>query len=138
MRGGAAVLAAAVLGLALTGLHMQTIDKGAASDIDEARQAVARTSGEWARLWKEHAGDRARPAIDFGRDMVVAVFLGTRPTAGYGVEVVDAAQDGGGIVVRYRETRPQPGMMTAQVLTSPYVIVAITKAPGDVRFETVE
>ena len=71
--------------------------------------------------------------------MVVGVFLGSRPTAGYSVEIVSTfAKDGGVLVVGIRRSAPRPGTMTAQVLTFPYHLVAIPKAAGDVKFEKIQ
>ena len=59
---------------------MRTVDRGDQSNIDDARQAVVRTQAEFDRLWRQHAADRAQPKIDFSKEMVVGVFLGSRPT----------------------------------------------------------
>ena len=126
-----AVLLAALLQAAVP---LRSIDKGPMSQIDSARQSVARSAGEWSTLWTQHAGDRARPAVDFNREMVLAVFLGTRSSGGYAVEIVGAREEGGALVVTYRESRPQPGTVAAQVLTSPYHVVAVPKH-GDVKWE---
>jgi hypothetical protein len=128
-----AVLLAAIL---QTAVSIHSLDKGAMSQIDGARQAVARSAAEWSTLWSQHAGERNRPAVDFDKEMVVAVFLGTRPTAGFSVEIVGAREEGTTLIVSYRESRPQPGTITAQVLTSPYHIVAVPKH-GDVKWERV-
>ena len=128
-----AVLIAAIL---QTSVPIRSLDRGAMSQIDGARQAVARSDAEWRMLWSQHAGDRARPAVDFSKEMVVAIFLGTRPTAGFSVEIVGAREEGAMLIVSYRETRPQPGIVTAQVLTSPYHLVAVPKH-GDVKWERV-
>ena len=114
---------------------MKTIDKGDHSNMDDAAQLVAKTAQEWQQLWQKHTPDRPRPAVDFSKEMVVGVFLGSRPTAGYILEIVSAAQDNGSLVVKYRESIPQRGMMTAQVLTSPYHIVSVPFFPGGVKFE---
>ncbi len=106
------------------------------SQIDGARQAVARSAAEWSTLWSQHAGERAKPAVDLNKEMIVAVFLGTRSTAGFSVEVVGAREEGAALIVSYRETRPQPGNVAAQILTSPYHIVAVPKH-GDVKWERV-
>jgi len=116
---------------------MKTIDKGDHSNMDDAAQLVAKTAQEWQQLWKKHTPDRPRPAVDFSKEMVVGVFLGSRPTAGYILEIVSAAQDNGSLVVKYRESIPPRGTMTAQVLTSPYHIVAVPFFPGGVKFEKV-
>jgi len=126
-----AVLIAAVLQATVP---VRSLDKGPMSQIADARQAVARSTAEWEALWRQHAGDRVRPAVDFSKDMAVAVFLGTRSSSGFSVEIVGAREEGAALVVMYRESRPQPGTVAAQVLTAPYHVVAVPKH-GDVKWE---
>lgn len=128
-----AVLLAAVLQGAVP---IRTLDKGMVSQLDDARQATAATTGEWAALWSRHAGERARPTVDFSREMVAAAFLGRRETAGFSIEIVGAREEGNALVVQYREAGPPTGALTAQVLTSPYHIVAVPKH-ASVRWEKV-
>ena len=82
--------------------------------------------------------NRPEPAVDFSREMVVGIFLGSRPTAGNGVEIVGTRVDQAALVVQYRESRPGRGSVSAQVVTSPYHLVAIPARPGTVRFEKIE
>lgn len=117
---------------------VQTIVTGMMSQIEMPKQAAARTPVEWAALWREHAGDTALPEVDFKSRTVVAVFLGTRPSAGYAVEIAGTRKDKGVLVVEWRERRPEPGTVTAQVLTSPAHIATIPKVTGEIRFEKVE
>ena len=128
-----AVLLAAIL---QTAVPIRSLDKGASSQVDVARQAAVQSAAEWNTLWSQHAGDRAKPPVDFTKEMVLAVFLGTRPTAGFSVEIVGAREEGATLIVSYRETRPQAGSVAAQVLTSPYHLVAVPKH-GDVKWERV-
>ena len=116
----------------------RTIDKGEQSNIDDAKQVVARTEAEWTRLWQQHTPDRKRPAVDFSKEMVVGVFMGSRPTAGYNVSIVSTFVKDGNVLVRYQESTPRPGAITAQVLTFPYHLVAVPKANGAVKFEKVQ
>jgi hypothetical protein len=125
--------------------HMQqsadaprTIDKGEQSNIDAAKQVVLRTDAEWTKLWQQHSPDRQRPAVDFSKDMIVGVFMGSRSSAGYNISIVSTFAKDGNVLVRYQESTPRPGTMTAQVLTFPYHLVAIPKAAGEVRFEKVQ
>jgi hypothetical protein len=39
--------------------------------------------------------------------------------------------------VQYRETKPAPDAIAAQILTSPFHLVAVPRADGDVKFERV-
>ena len=118
---------------------IRSIDKGLDSQMDAARQATARTAAEWEALWRLHGGERTRPPVDFGKEIVVAVFMGSRPSAGFSVEIVGTRVDGPALVVQYRETRPAPDAFVAQVLTMPYHIATVPRRAGvtDVRFEKI-
>ena len=116
---------------------MRVLDRGAQSGIEEARQVVVRTAAEWNALWTQHAPQRPAPAVDFGREVVAAVFLGSRPSGGFAVQIVGAAPQAGTLVVQYRETKPGADAIAAQVITSPFQLVALPKADGDVKFEKV-
>ena len=116
----------------------RTLDQGAQSNVDDGRQAVVRTDAEWARLWQVHGADRQRPAVDFTKEMVIGVFTGSRPTAGFRVEILSAEPHDGKLVVRYREIMPGRDAMTAQVVTSAYHLIAVPRFPGAVTFEKVD
>jgi len=114
----------------------RTIEKGDQSNLEDAKQVLVRTEAEWIALYRQHNFDRPPPKIDFSKDMVVAVFMGSRPNAGFSTAVVSATAAAGVLMVRYSETRPAPGTLAAQILTFPYHIVAIPKADvKDVKFE---
>lgn len=118
-------------------LLLATVAQGAMSGVEEPRQVVVRSAAEWQALWKEHAPGRAAPAVDFAQSMVVAVFLGSRPTAGFAVEITAVRPEGSRTVVDYVESRPSRDEFTAQVLTSPFHIVRATRAMGEVEFRRV-
>ena len=114
---------------------IRTIDKGALSKVDDRLTASADTEAEWTTLWKKHSFDKPAPHVDFSKEMVVAVFIGSRPTAGFSVEIVAAAERDGKFVVTYKEAQPAPGGISAQVLTAPYHIAAVSKSSLPVTFE---
>ena len=116
----------------------RTVDKGEQSNVDSARQVVIRTEADWTKLWQQHSPDRQRPTVDFAKDMIVGVFMGSRSSAGYNISIVSTFAKDGTVLVRYQESTPRPGTMTAQVLTFPYHLVAIPKAAGDVKFEKLD
>jgi len=115
----------------------RTVDKGEQSNIDAPKQVVVRSQSEWTTLWQQHSPDRKRPEVDFSKEMVVGVFSGSRPTAGYNVSIVSTVAKDGTVLVQYRESQPQRGALTAQVLTFPYHLVTVPKAAGEVKFEKV-
>jgi hypothetical protein len=119
-------------------VEMVTVNSDRMSGVDRAQQVVIRTDAEWQRLWRDHAPGRPAPAVDFTKQMVLAVFLGSRPSAGYGVQITDVQSAGSDLVVRWLETRPAAGTSSATVMTAPSHLVAVPRRDGAVRFEKVE
>ncbi len=115
----------------------ETVVRDMMSHVDEPKQAAAQTDAEWAALWKLHAGDKALPKVDLKARTVVAVFLGTRTSAGYSVEITAAYSKNGTLIVEWEERRPAPGTVSAQIITSPALIATIPKFAGEIRFQKV-
>ncbi len=114
----------------------RTIEKGDQSNVDDAKQVLVRTDSEWAALWRQHAPDRPKPKIDFSKEMVLAVFMGSRSNAGFSTTVTATTTVNGALVVQYAETAPPSGAITASVITFPYHIVAMPKSEiRNVKFE---
>jgi hypothetical protein len=131
------LVAAAVLVQAAAS-PVESLITDAMSQIDKPREVVARNDAEWGALWKQHAISGAPMKVDFATRTVVAVFLGSRPTAGYGVQITGTRMDGKTVVVEWRERRPTKGQMTAQIITTPVEIATIPKVSGEVRFQKIE
>lgn len=131
----AALLLAVMLQPAAAPAPIETLNRDQSSGVEQARQVVVRSADEWTKLWREHAGDKPAPKVDFANRMVVAVFLGSRPSAGYAAEIVGTRADGTGLVVEWRERAPDRGMVAAQIMTAPAHLVSVPKVTGPVRFE---
>lgn len=114
---------------------VKTIANDAMSRVEESRQMVAHTQAEWVALWRAHAGDTPAPNINFETTTVVAVFLGTRMSAGFGAEITGTHPQGAALVVDWAERRPGRDEVAAQVITTPAAIAAIPKFAGEIRFE---
>ncbi|MFN7954070.1 MAG: protease complex subunit PrcB family protein [bacterium] len=114
-------------------LEMRTIASGGGAGSGGAPHVwLARSAEELANAMSARVPgfalppEPAQPAIDFSREVVVGVALGERLTGGFGVEIVSAARRGTTLEVTFRETKPEPGAMTIQVLTNPWTLAAIT------------
>lgn len=117
---------------------VQVLSREMMSQVEEPKQAVARSAAEFAALWKQHNATAPIPRVDFGSRMVVGLFLGTRSSAGYGVEIVRTRQAGGKLIVEWQERKPARDEVAAQVITSPAILASIPKFAGEVTFEQVE
>ncbi len=92
--------------------------QGILSEVAEVTTVVARTQAEWAALW-QRVGQEPPVALPDGT-VAVSIFLGRRPTAGYGIEIVSAAQSVAGFTVVYEERKPAGPVL--MVVTFPYLI----------------
>ena len=107
---------------------MRMLDRGSAEQHRRARGRLSsgpRRSG--ARSGSSMRRERPLPAVDFAREVGGGGVSRERPTGGYGVEIVGAAPKAGALVVQYRETKPGADAIAAQVITSPFHLVAMPK-----------
>ena len=117
---------------------VQVLSREMMSQIEDPKQVVARSAPEFAALWKQHSGTAPLPRVDFESRTVVAVFLGTRSSAGYGAEIVRTRRADGKLIVEWQERKPARDQVSAQVITSPAIIASIPKFAGEITFQKVE
>jgi hypothetical protein len=113
-----------------------TISHGFQSGITTYRFQVIPDQGTWNSVWAQHAGGTP-PTVDFTQQMVVGVWLGTRPTGGYSVtitgahiqQILGAPNTGSGVSVQAVEQIPgAPNCVTTQALTQPFHIIRMARA----------
>lgn len=105
---------------------------------DEAIQAQERVFNDaesWRDFWSSY-GDVKVPEVDFASSRVAAVFLGARPSPGYGVEISKIIYHPGKrlTVIHVVELLPDPQMSYLALLVYPADIVVFPAKPGQVRF----
>lgn len=81
----------------------------------------------WQRAYGSQLNVPPLPALDFRRETVVALFLGSRPTGGYGIDVQDARDEDGDLYLDLSLSEPAAGAITTQAITSPWIIVSVQR-----------
>ena len=72
------------------------------------------------------------PTMDFDRFVVVAAFMGRRPSLGYRIRFGDvAAIRNGRASVWVVESEPLPGTAQGQMITTPYALAALARTGCD-------
>jgi hypothetical protein len=109
------------------------------TDLEVATRSIIRDEPAWRALWQALFANRSvmppLPAIDFTREMVIAVAIGSRPTGGYRVEITAVHAMGGDLYISFRETQPDPATcVTTQALTSPAALARVSRSVGRVHF----
>jgi hypothetical protein len=130
------------LGGGLPEVPIVTVDLGFRSGISTPREVVVRDRAAWEELWTDHIAGQPQtarlPDVDFTSHMVLAVFLGERPSSGYAITILDATERDEELVVDVEVTVPPPGMSELAVLTRPYHIVMVSRTEGSVEFVATE
>ena len=119
-----------------------TIDQGFRSGTRERKFLVVKNETDWKTLWQTHVQPnvpaKELPRVDFDKEMIVAVFLGEKPTGGYKVEITAMEEDQGKGQLRVvtREGKPPVGSIATQALTQPYHVVRVKKSDLTTTFIT--
>ena len=114
---------------------IRTVWHGIQCRSDEAKIEAITNDAELAKWWLPRAGMQypAKPlppklgAIDFDESVVFAVFMGSRPTAGYDIKLHDerAPIQRTSLTIPATWQVPPGDRMLAQVTTSPCIVVAV-------------
>jgi len=107
-----------------TNLEIRRIGEWSHTGIREARRMVIQDANAWAEFWSE-LGVGDRPAVDFTRDIVIAVAAGERSSGGYEIAITRVTQVDGELRAEVRETSPGPNCLSASSLTQPVDVIVV-------------
>jgi len=118
--------------------------RGSQCGVVEPRCAVFRHADKWDVFWGRAMSPISSrlakvPPVDFGKDMVVGVFLGEMPYPHYEIEIrsirtEDRPEAGKVLVVRYREIKKMMGVFVPPFAVQPFHLKKIPVFPGQVVF----
>jgi hypothetical protein len=118
--------------------------KGSQSGVTEPRFAVFRHADKWASFWEKALAPVSSrlakvPPVDFSKDMVVGVFMGTMPYPHYAIEIrsiglEDRPEAGKVLVVRYRDTVKMMGVFVPPFSVQPFHLRKVPAYAGPVVF----
>lgn len=116
---------------------MRTLDRGAHSGIHAGFRDALRSPQEWAAFWARHQNDSSPPAplpaVDFPREMVVAIVAADKRSTGYDLTILDVVE-GTSVAVKFEQRGPSPGSPVGAALTQPFHVVAVPMSDAPVAF----
>jgi hypothetical protein len=122
-----------------TGSSFTTIEHGAYSGITQQRYVLVDNAKDFAALWKQHTSRKlnapAAPLIDFDANVIIAAFLGERPTGGYGIEITSVNIVDDIIDVQINISNPPRDALLSQAFTAPYHLIKVPVTNKQVKFE---
>ena len=92
---------------------------------------AAEWRSQYGRIVSPQMSLPSPPMVDFSREGVLLVAMGTRPSAGYGLSLAGASATvrDGVLSVRVDWREPPPGYRQAQVVTSPCLVLKVPAVP---------
>ncbi|HZV64303.1 MAG TPA: hypothetical protein VFG03_05250 [Telluria sp.] len=121
--------------VAANALPFSVVEHSTRSNIGAARQVLVRDAAAWAALWKEHQGDAAPlPAVDFGKSMLVGVFLGSQANGCYSSSFSRVYRNGKKIVAVHADTVPGHGVLCTMNVTTPAELIRVERSDDPVEF----
>lgn len=120
-------------------IQFDVLRSGEQSQITKEQMIVIQTEGDFQNYWRAAMGntDYPRGEINWAKQFLIAVNLGTRNTGGYKV-FVQSIERARSAELEVTVVELVPSGQTAQVVTSPYEIVRVDRAPGKVTFNRVK
>ena len=89
----------------------------------------------WKKVW-QRVSTEPLPSVDFASREVATIFLGYRPTGGFGVGISSApVETASAMTVFWKEITPRPGRTPPEGATSPFAMRLIPKSSLPIRFE---
>lgn len=116
-------------------LKFETIEKENYPYHEKAGNMIIKNIKDWTELWNSSGHSALPPAIDFAKDMVMAVFQGEKSTGGYSIEITKIIENKDNTEVFVKETSPGVNCMVTKSLTSPFHIVKLQKIDKEVVFK---
>jgi hypothetical protein len=136
------------------GVHLQELVvradewRGSQCGVVEPRFAVFRHPDKWKTFWGKALSPISSrlakvPPVDFGKDMVIGVFMGEMPYPHYEIEIRTIRTEnrpdlGKVLVVRYREVRKMMGVFVPPFKVQPFHLKRIPVFQGEVVFVKVK
>ena len=73
-------------------------------------------------------------AIDFSKEIIVAVFDKVRNSGGFSVEIMEAVKEADTLLIKVQSKGPKPMAMVTAVMIQPYHIIKIKKTNKRIKF----
>lgn len=114
------------------------LDQNNISGYTVAGNRVIRDAATWAEVWAIHTNrfipSPAPPVVDFSKNMVVGVFIGTRPSGCYATDIVNVDRSGGRLNILRSDTVPGPASVCTTAVTTPVEFIMLERSDAPLEF----
>lgn len=108
------------------------------SGIPDSQRVVIRDPAAWRQYWtavnQPFVPAPAVPDVDFAREMILLVSMGTRPSGGFVIRIDSAMTDAQQVRVQVTQIVPGRGCLVPAVVTRPVDLARVPATPLPVSF----
>ncbi len=122
-------------------VQWRTVAEGVNSRILKFDQRILTTESDWAKFYAQMVGlETVNPNLvprlaDFSKQHLIVIHMGQQSTAGFRTYVSTISRPRADIkLIEVMLTSPPNGLILAQQLTSPYVVIAVDQTTGNYDF----
>ena len=114
--------------------------KGSHSNFEKPSLKVIKNNDELKQLFgvlnsTKSPSDKI-PEVQFNKNIVVGLFMGTKNSSGFSIEINHIDYKPDETVIEYRETTPKGRVMT--VMTSPFQLAKINRTNTPIKFQKID
>lgn len=110
-----------------------TLSQGAYSDYSEEGAVLIDNKSDYETLTRQVSAGRF-PEVDFDINLVIAVFLGEKPTGGYSISVESILNEGELTTVNIDKVTPGRNCIVTEAIVMPYHIIQFERVEGQIEF----
>jgi hypothetical protein len=114
-------------------LAFDTLERTSHSGIEAAAQITIRDADSFQLLWSAHSSG-VLPLVDFSRNMVIGVFMGTQSNGCYSTDIDSVTSSAGKITVQYTDSAPGPTVMCTLAMTTAAHLIVVARSEQPVEF----
>ena len=117
-------------------IEFQTIEKNFYSGIKDPQNILIDNANAWQELWDKTTvwTPDELPHVDFTKSMVIAVYMGEKPSGGFDIEISALKESDDAVEVVTKLSIPESGQGVTQALSQPFHIIKIAKTDKKVTF----
>ncbi|MCX7877953.1 MAG: protease complex subunit PrcB family protein [Ignavibacteria bacterium] len=110
------------------------------SSITEKQEVIVRDQKSYIELMNkayEYLDQKPNvPEVDFGKYIVIGVFMGAKPSGGHAITVKDVIRSSGNLTVYINEIYPGKNCGTTDAITYPFEIIKVSVNESSFKFKT--
>jgi hypothetical protein len=120
-------------------INWRTFESGSQSKIEQYETRVLETEGDFQMYWSRNTGNPPHTAprtVDWNKERLVAINLGTKQSGGYSVAVESVKRvRSSEIEISFAVRSPTKGTPVTQGITSPYTVIRMDRVAGTFTFK---